>query len=86
MRLATSPVQPVWCDGAEPGAVVAVEVLVEQQVVVPGRVVLQPLDLPKHGPAAAVVGHEEGDQPAAQVLGDVGQSHLLPEPVGHSTM
>ena len=38
IRSATSAVQPVWCGRAEARAVVAVEVLVEGQVVLPGRI------------------------------------------------
>ena len=48
---ATRPVQPVWCVAPRPAAVVAVEVLVEHEVVLPVRVVLQPLDPAEAGPA-----------------------------------
>ena len=44
IRSATSPVQPVLVGGAQSCTVVAVEVLVEGDVVAPARVVLQPVD------------------------------------------
>ena len=53
--------------GAEPGAVVAVEVFVERQQVVPGRVALEALRVAEDGPAAVGVVEEDADEPAAQL-------------------
>src|SRR3954449_325746 len=50
------------------GAVVAVEVLVEGDVVAPSRVVLQLVHPPVTGPAAVGSPEEERDQPIPQVL------------------
>src|SRR5262249_58818639 len=53
--------------GAQPRAVVAVEVLVEHEVVLPRRVVLQPRDLPEARPTAVRPSQEQGDEPVGQV-------------------
>ncbi len=66
--------------GTQAGAVVAVEVLVEQQVVLPGRVGLEPLDAAEAGPAAVGADQEDRDQALAQVLGDLAERQLLPRP------
>ena len=66
--------------GAEAGAVVAMEVLVEHQVVLPRRVVLEPVDPAEAGPPAVGVDQEDGDQALAQVLGDVAERQLLSRP------
>ena len=66
--------------GAEPGAVVAVEVLAEDQVVPPGRVVLQPLGAAEAGPPAVRAAGEDRDQPVLQVGGDLVERQLLPGP------
>ena len=70
--------------GAEPGAVVAVEVLVEQQVVFPGRVVLHLVDPAEAGPPPVRADGEQGDEPVLQVGGDHVERHLVPEPAGYS--
>ena len=62
----------------EPGAVVAVEVLVEEQVVLPRRVVLEPLDPAEARPPAVVARHEERDQPVAEVGADLVEGELPP--------
>ena len=69
---------------AQPGPVVAVEVLVEHQVVLPGRVVLQPIDATEAWPPAVGADQEDRDQALAQVLGDRTERQLLPDPVGYS--
>ena len=63
--------------GAEPGAVVAVEVLVEHQVVVPGRVVSAAARPPEAGPPAVRPDGEDGDEPVLQVGGDRVQGQLV---------
>ena len=62
MSEATSAVQPVWC-GAESGAVVAVEVFVEQEKVAPVGVVLELPGVPPWcGRSAGRVPGEDADQ------------------------
>ena len=78
-----TPVQPVG-EKPQAGAVVTVEVLVEHQVVLPGRVVLQPIDAPEAGPPAVPVDQEDRDQALAQVLGDLPSVSFWPDPVGYS--
>ena len=78
MRSATMPVQPGLVRGAEPGAVVAVEVLVEHEVVLPRRVRLQPFDLPEARSAAVRPDDEQGDQALAQVVGDLAERERVP--------
>src|SRR5215216_5613092 len=58
-----------------PGAVVAVEVLVEQQIVSPQRIGLELLGFPEHG--APTVGPESEDtlEPARDLAGDLEQGH-----------
>ena len=73
---------------AEPGAVVAVEVLVEQDVVLPaaGRSGTRSTQ-PKHGPPPVLADEEDRDQPAPEVVGDLRRaSAASPEPVGYSTV
>src|SRR3954469_19514159 len=60
---------------AEAGAVVAVEVFVEDDVVAPPRVVLEPLDPAETGPAA-VAAHEERDETLRQGRLDLGERQL----------
>ena len=50
IRSAISPVQPVWWNAPSRGAVVAVEVLAEDQVVFPGGIGLHPLGAAEAGP------------------------------------
>jgi hypothetical protein len=64
----TSPVSDIT--QFEPGAVLSVEVLVEQQVVLPGRVVQQPVDPPEAGTPPVRADHEQRDKPILQVHGD----------------
>ena len=52
--------------GADAGAGVAVEVLVEQQQVVPIRVGLELLDRPEDRPPAVLVGQPDRDEPSAR--------------------
>src|ERR1022692_4091722 len=56
--------------GAEPGPVVTMEVLTEDQVVAPGRVALQQAGSAEAGPAAPGAAREDRDEPVAQVAGD----------------
>ena len=73
--------------GAEAGAVVAVEVFVEGQQVVPGGVGLETLRVTEDRPAAVGVVEEDRDESAAQVVGDALQVDCrLPLPVGISTV
>ena len=73
--------------GAEAGAVVAVEVLVEQQQVAPVRVGLELLDAAVHRPAAVLVraGTSRVSRPAISSATSRRFSSR-PEPVGHSTL
>ena len=61
---------------AEPGPVVAVEVLAEHQVVLPGRVVLHPLDTPEARTSPVRTDHEDRGQPFTQIRDDGGQGQL----------
>ena len=70
IRSATSARPAGLVGRAEPGAVVAVEVLVEHQVVLPRRVVLQPLGPPEAGPPAVRADQEDRDEPVLQVGDD----------------
>ena len=73
--------------GADPGTVVAVEVLVEQQQVVPVGIALELLDPAEHRPAPVLVLGEGRRQPSADLARDLEQVQLVsPEPVGHSTV
>ena len=88
IRSATSPVQPVWCDAPRPGAVVAVEVLVERGCCPsrPGR------------PGSARPSRSTGRRPSAPTrkIDDQARgagrrrprraSARWPEPVGYSTV
>src|SRR6478735_137198 len=62
--------------GAEPGAVVAVEVLVEQQVVLPPGIGLHAVDPAVDGPSTVRTGEPDTDQPVCQVSGDRTQCQL----------
>ena len=71
--------------GAEPGAVVAVEVLVEEQVVVPRRVALQALDVAEARPPAVGAPRKSDTSRLAEVLGDLVERALAAaDPVGYS--
>ena len=63
--------------GTQPSAVVAVEVLVEKQVVLPCRVGLEAFDAPEAGPAAVGADQEDRYQALAQVLSDLAEGQLL---------
>src|ERR1035437_8624882 len=63
-------------EGADGGAVVAVEVFAEDQVVVPGGVGLQELGAAEAGPPAVGPAGEDRDQPVLQVGGDLIQGQL----------
>ena len=67
-------------EGADRGAVVAVEVLAEDQVVVPGRIGLHDLGPAEAGPPAVRAAGEDRDQPVRQVGGDLVQGQLLAGP------
>src|SRR5262249_3860122 len=63
--------------GTEAGSVVAVEVLVEEDVVPPRRIVLKTLDPAEAGAPAVGAADEERDQPFAEVVGDLLQRVLV---------
>ncbi len=63
--------------GSESGAVVAVKVLIEQEIVFPGRVGLQKFDAPVDGPPAVGARKPDADQPIGEIAGDVTQRQLL---------
>jgi len=73
MRTATRAVHPVWWL-AEAGAVVAVEILVEGEVLGPGGVVLQPFDAAVARPGPVGASEEQPDKPVGEVVGDLGQA------------
>src|SRR5262249_21469357 len=62
--------------GAETSPVVAVQVLVEEQVVPPVRVLLELPGSPVDGPATLGVTEEDAGQAAPDLLGDLVQGHL----------
>src|SRR5438128_12214425 len=62
--------------GAKPGAVIAVEVFAEEQVVTPRRAGLQLLGAAEARSAAVGVAREERDEPVAQVDRDLVQGQL----------
>jgi hypothetical protein len=68
--------------GAQSGAVVAVEVLVEQDEVAPVRVGLELLRAAVDRAAPVAIDEERGDQTAGQFAGNLGQRHSLPRPGG----
>jgi hypothetical protein len=59
------------------GAVVAVEVLVEQEVVFPRWVGLHELDTPVDRPPAVRTRKPDTDQPVGKITGDITQRQLL---------
>ena len=63
--------------GPEAGAVVAVEVLIEQEIVFPGRVGLHEFDTPVDRPSAIGAGQPDADQPIGKITGDVTQRQPL---------
>ena len=62
--------------GAQPGAIVAVEILVEQNVIAEMRIGLKFLRAAKYRPAAMLVAQEKTREPARQLRGDFRQVHL----------
>src|SRR6476660_9050370 len=60
----------------EPGPVVPVEVLVEQEMVTPVRVVLELSHAAIHRSPALAVAQEDAGQPARELLGDLVQVHV----------
>src|SRR6187549_2184723 len=62
---------------SQPGAVVAVEVLVEEDVVLPGRIALELVDPAVTGPASVLADEEERDEPPAEVLADLRERSTL---------
>ena len=62
---------------AEAGAVVTVEVLVEEQQVVPVRVVLELLDAAEHGPATVLVLGERPGEPGRDLRRHVAEMQLV---------
>ena len=62
---------------AETGAVVAVEVLVEQQQVAPVRIGLEQLGAPEHGAPPALVAQEGRGQAPADLVGHLEQVQLV---------
>jgi hypothetical protein len=54
----------------EAGAIVTMEVLVEQQVFLPGWVGLHEFDAPVDGPSAVRAGEPDTDQPVGKIAGD----------------
>ena len=72
--------------GAEPRAVVAVEVFVEQDVVAPVGIGLELLRAAVHRPPAVLVAQEDPREPVGDLLGTSKRFIILPEPVGHSIL
>ena len=64
--------------GPQPGAVITVEVLVEDHVVTPSCVVLQPGDRAEARPPTIRAAQEQGDQASAQVVGALGKACRVP--------
>ena len=72
------PGPPSLVSSPQPGPVVAVEVLVEKQVVLPRRVGLEPFGTPERGPSPVSIDEEDRGQAAAQVMGDLFERQPLP--------
>src|SRR5262245_44020124 len=64
--------------GAEPGAVVAVEILIEQNVIAPVRVGLELLRAAVHRPPPVLVAQEHPAEPLADLFGDLVEIHHVP--------
>src|SRR6185295_8693294 len=62
--------------GAQARAVVAVEVLVEQEEIAPMRIVLELPDVPVDRPSAILVAQKNAREPAAELFGDLIQGHV----------
>src|SRR5215471_5125829 len=74
---ATRPVQPCLVRGAQASPVITVEVLVEQQVVLPVRIVLHALDPAEAGSPPIGADQEDRNQPVLEVVDDCFESPLL---------
>ena len=72
-----TPVHPGLMAGADAGAVVAVEVFVEQQIVAPMGIALEFLGAAKHRPPAALVAQKDPGQPIGDFAGDLEQVHQV---------
>ena len=70
--------------GPQPPAGVAVEVLVEQEVITPVRVVRVACEGAVAGPRPALLRHEQGTEPLREFVRHPLRSTIRPEPVGHS--
>src|SRR6516162_8345143 len=67
---------------AEAGAVVAVEVLVEQHEIAPVRIVLELFRSTVDGSSPFAVAQEDGGETSRELLGDLIQRHLVAGPGG----
>src|SRR5215469_4363539 len=63
--------------GADAGAIVAVEIFVEQKIVPPVRVALELLSDAEHWPPAALVAQKDPGQPIGDFAGDLEQVHRV---------
>ncbi len=61
--------------GAEARAVIAMEILVEEQAIPPVRVALEFLGSPVHRPPARLVAQKDADQPIGDLAGDLEEVH-----------
>src|SRR5678815_6051681 len=61
--------------GADSGAVVAMEVLIEQQAIAPVRVILEFVRPPEYGPPAVFVSAEDGHQARGKIASHLEQRH-----------
>src|SRR5271169_7097448 len=63
--------------GADTGAVVAMEIFVEQQVIPPIGIVLEFLGTPKYRPPAGLIAQEDPGQPVRDFACDLKQIHQV---------
>ena len=77
MILATTPGPAGLVARAEPGAVVAVEVLVEEDVVAPVGIGLELLRAAVDGSPAVLVAQEDAGEPVGDLLGHLEEVHHL---------
>ena len=73
-----TPVQACLVAGAETRAVVTVEVLIEQDEIAPGRVLLKLPRASVHRPPASLIFQENASQPVRDLLRHLVQVHLPP--------
>ncbi|HTF09439.1 MAG TPA: hypothetical protein VK659_14830, partial [Asanoa sp.] len=71
------PGPPGLVGRAEARTIVAVEVLVEQEVVAPPRIGLHPLDVAEAWASSVSIGKEDRDQPLPEIGGDDVERHLV---------